>query len=118
MRSARALLIVVAVLGWSSAAVFALWFVSRTGFFGVALIGVTIWFICNRVELEKEGAVGHELTPGLFAEQIKARQQMSRSERAALRAEETLLSKSARYFKQFGISLAAIGLGGFVLYQL
>jgi hypothetical protein len=118
LRTGRAFLIGIAVLGWSLAAILALWLVYRTGFIGIGLIGVTIWFICTRVELEKEGAVGHELTPGLFAEQIKARQQMPRSERAALREEQTLLTKSARYFKQFGIGLAAIGLGGFVLYQL
>ena len=61
---------------------------------------------------------GHELTPGLFAMQIKARQEMSRSERAALRAEETLLSQVARVVRHAGIALTAIGLGGFLLLQL
>jgi len=118
MRAGRGFLIGVGLLGWSAAAALALWLVSRTGFLGIALIGVAIWFICVRVESEKEGAVGHELTPTLFAEQIKARQQMSRSERAALVAEQTAVTLWARFIRQFGIALAGIGLGGFVLYQL
>jgi hypothetical protein len=118
VRTDRAILIGVAGLGWAVAAGLALLLVSRLGFFGLGLIGVGTWFVCTRLELEKEGAVGHELTPGLFAMQIRARQGMSRSERAALRAEETLLSQVARVVRHAGIALAAIGLGGFLLYQL
>ena len=118
MRSGRAVLIAIAVIGWLLAAAFALWLISRIGFLGIALIGVAIWFISTQLELEKEGAVGHELTPGLFAEQIKAQREMSRSERAALRAEQSLITKLARFLKPLGIGLAVIGLGGFVLYQL
>ena len=118
MRTERAILIGVAGLGWAIAAGLALWLVSRLGFFGLGLIGVGTWFVSTRLELEKEGAVGHELTPGLFAMQIKARQEMSRSERAALRAEETLLSQVARVVRHAGIALTAIGLGGFLLLQL
>jgi hypothetical protein len=43
---------------------------------------------------------------------------MSRSERAALIAEQTAVTLWARFIRQFGIALAGIGLGGFVLYQL
>jgi len=118
LRTGRAFLIGVAVLGWSVAAALALWLAYRLGLFGVGLIGVALWFIGTRLELEKEGAVGHELTPGLFAQQIKAQQQMSRSERAALRDEHSLVVRLARFFKYLGIGLTAIGLGGFILFQL
>lgn len=118
LRPGRVILIAIAVMGWSLAAALVLLLVSRLSFFGIGLIGVGIWFICTRMELEKEGAVGHELTPDLFAQQIKARQEMSRSERAALRGEQTLMTQSARFFKHLGIGLTVIGLGGFVLYQL
>ena len=118
MRTDRAILVGIAALGWAVAAGLALWLVSRLSFLGLGLIGVGVWFVCTRLELEKEGAVGHELTPDLFALQIKARQGMSRSERAALRAEETLLSQVARVVRHAGIALSAIGLGGFLLYQL
>lgn len=118
LRPGRVILIAIAVMGWSLAAALVLLLVSRLSFFGVGLIGVATWFICTRIELEKEGAVGHELTPDLFAVQIKAQQEMSRSERAALRDEQTLITQSARFFKHLGIGLTIIGLGGFVLYQL
>jgi hypothetical protein len=118
VRTERAILIGVAALGWAVAAGLSLWLVSRLGFFGLALIGVLIWFVCTRLELEKEGAVGHELTPDLFAMQMRARQAMSRSERASLRAEETLLSQVVRVVRHAGVALTAIGLGGFLLLQL
>jgi hypothetical protein len=118
VRTDRAILVGIAALGWAVAAALAFWLVSRLSFLGLGLIGVGVWFVCTRLELEKEGAVGHELTPDLFALQIKARQGMSRSERAALRAEETLLSQVARVVRHAGIALSAIGLGGFLLYQL
>ena len=76
------------------------------------------WFISTQLELEKEGAVGHELTPGLFAQQIEAQQRLSRSERAALKAEQSILSHMARGFKHVGIGLAASGRGGVALDQL
>jgi hypothetical protein len=50
--------------------------------------------------------------------QMRARQEMSRSDRAALRAEESLMSQGARLVRHVGIGLAAIGLCGFLLYQL
>jgi hypothetical protein len=118
VRTERAILIGVAALGWAVAAGLSLWLVSRLGFFGLALIGVLIWFVCTRLELEKEGAVGHELTPDLFAMQMRARQAMSRSERASLRAEETLLSQVVRVVRHAGVALTAIGLGGFLFLQL
>lgn len=118
MRSDRTILIAIAVLGWAVAAALALWLVSRLGFLAVGLIGVAIWFVSTRLELEKEGSVGHELTPDLFAMQIRARQEMSRSERASLRAQESLLTQGARLGRHVGIGLTAIGAAGFLLYQL
>ena len=106
------------VLGWAIAAGLVLWLVSRLGFLGLGLIGIGVWFVCTRLELEREGAVGHELTPDLFAMQIRARQEMSRSERASLRAEETLLTQVARVVRHAAIALTAIGAAGFLLYQL
>jgi hypothetical protein len=116
--SDRTILIAIAVLGWAVAAALALWLVSRLSFLGVGLIGVAIWFVSTRLELEKEGSVGHELTPDLFAMQIRARQELSRSERASLRAQESLLTQGARLGRHVGIGLTAIGAAGFLLYQL
>ncbi len=118
MRTDRAILVGVALLGSAIAAGSALWLVARLGFLGLGLIGVAVWFICTRLELEKQGAVGHEFTPDLFALQFRAREGMSRAERASLRAEEALLSQGARLVRFIGIGLTAIGLGGFLLFQL
>ena len=118
MSTGRLMLMFVAAGGWLVAALLAWFLISRLGFLGVGLIGVGTWFISTQLELEKEGAVGHELTPDLFAKQIEARRDMSRSDRAALRSEQSLMMQTARLFKYVGIGLAAIGLGGFLLYQL
>jgi hypothetical protein len=48
----RVILTGIALLGWAVAAGLSLWLVSRLGFFGLALIGVLIWFVCTRLELE------------------------------------------------------------------
>lgn len=114
----RAVLIVIALAGWLCAAALAAWLVSWLGFFGIGLIGVTTWFVGTWLDLEKEGTVGHELTPGLYADQIRARQELSRAERAALRSEQGLTRRTAQFFKYLGMGLTAIGLGGFLLYQL
>jgi hypothetical protein len=43
---------------------------------------------------------------------------MSRAERAALRSEQSLIRRTAQFFKYLGMGLTAIGLGGFLIYQL
>ena len=43
---------------------------------------------------------------------------MPRSERAGLRAEESLMAQGARLARHVGIGLTAIGAFGFLLYQL
>ncbi len=91
---------------------------ARVGFLGIGLIGLLTWFICVRVELEKDGAVGNVFTTGLYAQQMRAREVMTRTEKAAERHEQTVLLQSLRFFKRLGIGLAAIGFRMFALYQL
>jgi hypothetical protein len=92
--------------------------VAWLGFFGVGLIGVLIWFICVRVDLEKEGAVGSPFSTSLYAMQARAREGASRSERASDRHDQGLLVQSMRFAKMLGIGLTAIGFGGFLLTQV
>ena len=66
----RVLMIWIALAGWACAAALAIVLVSWLSFLGVALLGVTTWFVGTRIDLEKAGAVGHELTPELYARQI------------------------------------------------
>jgi hypothetical protein len=114
----RVLMIWIAIAGWACAAALAALLISLLGFFGIALLGVTTWFVGTRIDLEKGGAVGHELTPELYARQIEAQHGMTRAERAALRTEQSMTVRVAQFFRQIGIGLTAIGLGGFFLYQL
>jgi hypothetical protein len=92
--------------------------VARVGFLGVGIIGVLTWFVCVRLELEKDAAVGNVMTTGLYAQQMRARDAMTRAEKAADRQEQTALFQSVRFFKRLGIGLTVIGFGMFALYQL
>jgi hypothetical protein len=116
--SGRDLLGGIAVAGLLAMVVIAMAFVARVGFLGIGIIGLLAWFICTRIELEKDAAVGSAFTPDLFARQIRAQAAMTRSEKAAQRQEQTTLLQALRFFKRLGIALAAIGFGMFVLYQL
>ncbi len=116
--SGRALLFCVGVAGWLAAAGIAMLLVARLGPFGVGLIGILVWFVCVRVDLEKEGVVGSPFATGLYAQQARAEQEKPRSERAALRHEQTLLAQSMRFGKHLGIALTVIGMGLFAIYQL
>ena len=57
------------------------------GFFGLGVIGLIIGFITVRMDLERDG--GHSGDPTVLAEQFKARDHMSRAEKAADAAEKT-----------------------------
>ncbi|WP_148663507.1 hypothetical protein [Bosea vaviloviae] len=61
------------------------------GFFGLGVLGLVIGFIAVRMELERDGAGSSD--PTTLAEQFKARQHMSRAERAGLQAEQSFRLK-------------------------
>ena len=103
--------------GWLIAAVVAFMIVAYTSFFGVAVIGVLIWYVCGRVDQERDGAVGVGVTPGFLARQFKARAEMSDTERQALRGDQSLEARSTRLFKHLGMAMTLIGLSGFWFYQ-
>jgi hypothetical protein len=110
--SDRFAVLAVAAIGWLVASLLAFAIVALVGFFGVGLIGLVFWFICTRVELQSEGDVS------LFSVETKAKQDMSRAERASRRHERTLAVQSARFFRNLGIGLTLIGFGGFLYFQL
>lgn len=114
----RTLVLAVAACGWLVASLLAFVLVSTLSFFGIGFIGLLLWFICTRIELEKDGAVGSGWTPGLIASQYEARQKMSETERAGYREEQTLAMQSVRFFKNLGIALALIGAAGFAYFQV
>jgi hypothetical protein len=104
--------------GWLIAAIFAFMIVAYAGFFGVAFVGVLIWFLSARVDQDRDGAVGAGVTPGFLARQFRARAEMSDAERRALRSEHSLEARSTRLFRYLGMAMTLIGLGGFWFYQL
>jgi hypothetical protein len=57
------------------------------GFFGLGVLGLVIGFIAVRMDLERDGA------SSVLAEQFKARERMSRAERAGLQAEQSFRLK-------------------------
>lgn len=115
----KSILMAFALSAWLIASVIAFMVVAYTTFFGIGVIGLMIWFVSTRVEMEGEGGVaGSGLSPGFLAQQVQAREGMSRAERAAFHGRRLLESQSTRFFTYLGIALTVIGFGGFLLFQL
>lgn len=72
----------------------------------IGIVGLLVWYICTRIEAESD-ASGH-----FFAAQHKAREEMTRSERASHRHQRSLAHQSLGFFKSVGIGLTVIGFGG------
>lgn len=114
----RTIALAVAALGWLVAGVIAFVLVASFGFFAIGLIGLLLWFICVRIDLEKDAAVGSGWTPHLIGSQHEARERMSGDERMRWRHEQSLGLQSVRFFEHLGIGLTAIGTGGFLYFQI
>src|SRR4051812_26199057 len=80
--------VLVAVLAGVVAGAFLL-----VGFFGLGVLGLIIGVMAQRIELEKDGAVSNSMTTSLYAQQFKARESMSRAEKAEHRAQTDALLK-------------------------
>jgi len=114
----RTIVLAVAASGWLVASLLAFILVSTLSFFGIGLIGLLLWFVCVRMDLEKDAAIGSGWTPSLIETQYEARQNMSSEQRAAWRHEQTLALQSLRFFRHLGISLTLIGALGFAWFQI
>ncbi|GEP56110.1 hypothetical protein [Reyranella soli] len=104
--------------GWLIASVIAFMIVAYASFFGVGVIGLMIWFVTARVDMEQDGVVGAGVSPAFLAQQLRTRTEMSRAERAALHGRHLLEKQSTRFFRWLGILLTAAGFGGFLLFQI
>jgi len=104
--------------GWLIASVIAFLIVAYAGFFGMGVIGLMIWFVTARVDMEHDGVVGAGVSPGFLAQQLRTRSEMSRAERAAHLGRQLLEKQSTRFFRYLGIALTASGFGGFLLFQI
>ena len=114
----KSIVMAVVLSGWLIATVIAFMIVAYAGFFGIGVVGLMIWFVSTRADLEQEGAVGVGVSPGFFARQVTRKAEMSHAERAAVRGEKSLEAQSIRFFRHLGIALTLIGAGGFLYFQL
>jgi hypothetical protein len=104
--------------GWLIVSVIAFMIVAYASFFGIGLIGLMIWFVTARVDMEHDGVVGAGVSPSFLAHQVKVRTEMSRAERAAMQGRHLLEKQSTRFFRYLGIVLTLSGFGGFLLFQV
>ena len=88
------------------------------GFIGLGVLGLIIGVMAQRIELEKDGAVGHTMTTSLYAEQFKAQESMSRAEKAERRAENEALLKWLFVAKVVSAGLITLGFSLFYQFQL
>jgi hypothetical protein len=88
------------------------------GFLGLGILGLLIGVMAQRIELEKDGATSGDMTTSLYAEQFRARQAMSRAERAEHHAQSDNLLKYLHVAKIISAGLVILGFGFFVLFQL
>jgi hypothetical protein len=88
------------------------------GFLGLAVLGLIVGVMAQRIELEKDGATSNVMTTSLYAQQFKAREGMSRAEKAEHRAETEALLKWLFVAKVVSAGLIILGFGFFVLFQL
>ena len=98
----RTLVLAVAACGWMVASLLAFVLVSSFSFFGIGLIGLLLWFVCVRMDLEKDAAIGSGWTPGLIQTQYEARQKMSDEQRAAYRHQQALGAQVAALLQASG----------------
>jgi hypothetical protein len=114
----RTIVLAIAACGWLVASLIAFVLVTSFGFFAVGVIGLLMWFICVRIELEKDAAVSSGWAHQLIEPQHRAREGMSDDERARQRHEQSLAMQSGRFFRHLGMGLTAIGASGFLYFQL
>jgi hypothetical protein len=88
------------------------------GFLGLGVLGLIVGVMAQRIELEKDGAVSNYMATSLYADQFKAREGMSRAERAERRSETQALLKWLFVAKVVSAGLIILGFGFFVLFQL
>ena len=116
--SGKTMLMTIALSAWLIVSVVAFMVVAYAGFFGIAVLGLLLWFISTLVDLEVDGVVGGGMSPGFLKQQLKAKSEMSPAQRAAWLWELVMAARSVRFYKYLGAALTVIGLGGFALFQL
>jgi hypothetical protein len=115
---AKSIVMAFVLSGWLIALLAACLIVAYTSFFGVAVLGILILCLSVIVDQDRDGAIGTGITPAFFAQQFKARAEMSPTHRLGLRHEHALEARSTRLFRYLGAGMIVVGLAGFWLFQL
>ena len=89
------------------------------GFFGVGLLGMLILVVATNVDLESGRSLGGSArNTNLFAQQIAAEDNSTRSERAELRSDRKKRRGATDYAMMVGFAFLLVGGAGFFIYQL
>lgn len=88
------------------------------GFIGLGVLGLIVGVMAQNIELEKDGAIGHSRTTSLYADQFKARERMTRAEKAEHWAETDALLRWLFVAKVVSAGLIILGFGLFFQFQL
>ena len=115
---AKSIVMAFVLSGWLIALIAACLIVAYASFFGVAVLGILILCLSVIVDQDRDGAVGTGITPAFFAQQFKARSELSFTHRLGLRHEHLLEARATRLFRYLGVAMFLVGLGGFWLFQL
>jgi hypothetical protein len=114
----RTTALAVAACGWLVAGLVAYLLADSVGFAVICVIGLLMWFISVRIDLEKDAAVGSGASADLMAKQYRARERLSDEERASRRREQSLALETVRFFKQMGMAMTLLGAGCLIWFQL
>ncbi len=117
---ARSILMAIALSAWLVISILVFVTVAYVGLIGVGVVGLVLLFVCTLVELDADRPVGSGgmVTPGFLARQVEVEAARRPEERASTIADRLLSLQSVRFYKYLGGALAAIGLGGFLLFQV
>jgi hypothetical protein len=113
--SARSILIALALSAWILASAVTFLFVAFTSFFGIGVIGLIICAITFRIEIDD---VPNAPATSDLGARLRAGQDLPLEQRRSVAHEKSLAMQSVRFFRFFGLGLAAIGLCGGLYYQL
>jgi hypothetical protein len=86
------------------------------GFIGVGIVGMLIWVIANKIELDAPACVSvSELS---LRRRVQPGAQHRSEERAAVMADRLLSLQSIRFYRYLGAASFAVGIAGFTLFQI
>jgi hypothetical protein len=103
--------------GWLIASVIAFMIVAYASFFGVAVIGLMIWFV-TAASTWSRTALSAPASRRASSRSRSGPGPRCRRRTGGLHGKQLIETQSTRFFRYLGIALTAWGLGGFLLFQI